>query len=156
MKIQYNFSRFNALSKLNINKLVNDIAEEIATEGEDIARSKYTENVNVSHITASNGRSQIITEGDKVAYLEFGTGIEGQQNDYDNLGENAKKPTQTLNFTSYGQKQSTQGWQYNYRKEQGQTDKDWKGFKPQAQMFYTAKELKEKLPQIVDKIIKGE
>lgn len=147
MKISGSFDSFKSkLASINLSSMANIMADKIAERGKEIAKTKYSgKKVTVTRTKASKGKARVIATGNKIAYMEFGTGIEGQQHDYETLGKGAKKPAKTLTFVSAGQQQSTEGWQYNYRKEQGQTDKDWKGFQPQAQMFYTAQELREEL-----------
>jgi hypothetical protein len=55
--------------------------------------------------------------------------------------------------------QKTDGWQYNYFKKQHETDdsiSDYIGRPPQAQMFYTAQELKAEKGKIIKKVLRGD
>ena len=86
-----------------------------------------------------------------MAFSEYGTGVVGKGTYEGEL------PTQKLEFESpSGVQQSTEGWQYNYRKEQGQTEMDWTGFRANAQMFKTSRRLQTELPSEIMKEIKGE
>lgn len=127
------------------------IAEMVGEIGVETARNQYGGNsVNVSAVRNNKG-VEIVAKGEKLAYMEFGTGITGKGSYSGDL------PTETLEFESpKGVKQSTKGWQYNYRKEQGQTDKDWIGDSAKAQMFNTARELERELPSKIKEKIKGD
>lgn len=137
--------RLQNLKTSNTNK-ANILADKIADKGVQIASEKYGgEKVVVSKIPATQGKSSVVAKGEKVSFMEFGTGVMGKGT-YDK----SKLPTEIITFESpVGQPQSTKGWQYNYRKEQGQTDRDWKGFEAKAQMFHTAQQLRQEIPQIV-------
>lgn len=147
-----NLNRFskrlmNYKGKINrdeIVELVGDIGVEIATD-------EYQGKINdIISIDSSNG-AKIVAKGEKIAYMEFGTGVTGR-NTYDGT-----LPTQKLVFESpKGVRQSTEGWQYNYRKEQGQTEKDFRGHVAEAQMFKTSQRLRTELPSKIKQKIKGE
>lgn len=94
-------------------KIANEIVDELAIRGAEIARREYgsVEGVNVYSETTGNGSSRIIAQGEKVAYIEFGTGIVGKNSKY------PKKhlPKETLTFESpKGEMQTTSGWEYYY------------------------------------------
>lgn len=128
-----------------------EIAEFIGDVGVSVAKEEYSgKNVDVG-AEVGRGTARIVARGDKIAYMEFGTGVTGK-NTYD-----GQLPTQKLVFESpKGVKQSTEGWQYNYRKEQGKTDKDWIGHRAEAQMFKTSQRLKAELPEKIKQKIKGD
>lgn len=147
-----NLKRFNKrLLKYRDRFNLEDIVEAVGEIGVDIANSKYNaDSVQVYSERTQNG-VKIVARGDKIAYKEFGTGVVGK-NTYEGT-----LPTQKLVFESpVGVTQSTEGWQYNYRKEQGQTDADWTGFVAEAQMFKTGRELREELPKQIKQKIRGD
>lgn len=57
-------------------KLVNTIADEIASAGVTIAQGEYSghSSISVNKTKASQGRASVVAKGKNVAYLEFGTG----------------------------------------------------------------------------------
>ena len=128
-----------------------EIVELVGNIGVEIATDEYQGKINdITSIDSSNG-TKIVARGEKIAYMEFGTGVTGR-NTYDGT-----LPTQKLVFESpKGVRQSTEGWQYNYRKEQGQTEKDFIGHVAEAQMFKTAQRLRTELPSKIKQKIKGE
>lgn len=126
----------------------------VGSIGVETAREEYSASgVNPTDLRAEvrdNG-VDIVATGEHLAFSEYGTGVVGSGTYEGEL------PTQTLKFESpQGVEQSTEGWQYNYRKEQGQTDKDWTGFVANAQMFKTSRRLQEELHSEIRKEIKGE
>lgn len=142
------------LGKLNAYKKKikpKEILDTIGEIGVETARNQYGgEAKNISAVRGDDS-VEIIAKGEQLAYMEFGTGVSGRGTYEGDL------PTERLEFESpKGVKQSTKGWQYNYRKEQGQTDKDWKGARANAQMFNTARELERELPSKIANKIKGE
>ena len=126
----------------------------VANISVDIASAEYEKTgVKPQFIQAdiSEQGVELMAKGEHLAFSEYGTGVVGSGTYEGEL------PTQTLKFESpQGVEQSTEGWQYNYRKEQGQTDKDWTGFVANAQMFKTSRRLQEELPSEIRKEIKGE
>ncbi|NCC99908.1 MAG: hypothetical protein EOL95_09465 [Bacteroidia bacterium] len=134
------------------NKLKNDLANSIANRGVEIASEKYSgKGVSVNPTPSVDGKSSVVAEGEKISFMEFGTGIVGDGTYAGTL------PTQDISFESpKGVAQSTKGWEYNYRKKQGKVDKDWVGFVAGAEMFHTSQELKQEMPIIVANAIKGE
>ena len=90
-----------------------------------------------------------ITSGEKVAFYEFGYGVEGRDSAY-----KGQLPTNPLTFESAGNIHTTQGWEYYYpnsktkRTVGGQQgwfhNKEFVTGKPaQAQMWRTANELEQ-------------
>lgn len=126
----------------------------VGSIGVETAREQYS----ASGVTPEDLRAEvrdngvdIVATGEHLAFSEYGTGVVGSGTYEGEL------PTQTLKFESpQGAEQSTEGWQYNYRKEQGQTERDWTGFRANAQMFKTSRRLQEELPSEIRKEIKGE
>ena len=138
--------------------LADKVLDKVLKKGEEIARKQYDISdkgtvINKkghevqSSITISSSKSgntgKITSNGTQVAYLEFGTGVNGKKNGYE-----GELPTQPITFTTNYNGEETSvtvpGWTYNYRKEfLGWTEQDWQGMVAQMQMFNTAKELRE-------------
>ena len=147
------------------------VANAIADEGELIAKTKYMgTNVEVlGHSEAVNGETSIIARGNQIAYMEFGTGLIGDGT----YPDKSKLPKEPITFESPkprgGRKSNpenihtTNGWEYYYDNPKTKVgDSGWyyqgkltKGQPAQAQMFYTAKELRDKIPKIVKEKIGG-
>lgn len=136
--------------------LLNTIANKVAENGSKIAEQEYSgTSIQVNVEQADNGISSIIASGEKINYLEFGTGIVGQGTYAGEL------PTQPIEFESpKGSPQVTQGWEYNYPNPKTKKGDGWyyngeftQGEKAQSQMFNTAKQLKEEVPKIVKEAV---
>ncbi len=150
-----NGSNFTVGAK-NLDRIANAIAE----EGVEIAESNFagSENVVVSKRKIGKGRSRIIAKGDKVSFIEFGTGIAGE-----GTYPVEKLPTQLIQFESPKGKnavqRSTDGWQYDYRYKQAEdksTVKHFVGMSAKMPMYRTSRELKSKMSEIAREVIKGE
>lgn len=138
--------RLNKLKSLNLDELVMRVAE----HGAELAQSKYSgEAVIVQAESLSNGKARIVANGEKVGYLEFGTGDEGKQSGYQ-----GNLPTEPITFNVGNRTLSTQGWEYYYNNTQTKRTKDGKrgwyyqkefqeGQPAQAQMWRTANELEQ-------------
>jgi hypothetical protein len=141
----------------------------IVNEGKIIAMKEYGSSnitsVNVKSTYNKNGEGTISAEGKGIAYIEFGTGTQGQNSNY----PKEKLPTQTIEFESpKGSPQSTQGWEYNYdnpqtKKVNEDGELGWyfngqftDGRKAGMQMYRTSKELRSKLPSIAKKVMSKE
>ena len=91
-----------------INKALNLIGKKMVEIAEweyaDYEHIKFNASIENNHLTfKANGRG--------IAYIEFGTGLVGEQSGY----PKDKLPTQTLIFESpKGEQQITQGWEYYY------------------------------------------
>lgn len=147
--------RFESKLKSNFSDLKDEVALALAERGVEIAQSKYSsESIQVSAELISNGHAVVRAKGDQIGYLEFGTGIQGEGK-YPN---EKVLPTQTLEFESpKGVPRKTQGWVYNYMKKLYHPEnKDVVGRPPQAQMFYTAQELKAEKGKIIKKVLRGD
>lgn len=143
------------LNNADFTDLKNDVAQAIANRGVEIAKTKYSsESIQVSAELIGDGHAIIKAKGDQIGYLEFGTGIQGE-------GKYPKPealPKETLEFESpKGVPRKTQGWVYNYMKKLYYPDKqDVTGRQPQAQMFYTAQQLKQEKKNIIKKVLRGD
>lgn len=138
----------NFADKLKNYKAKDDLAEKVAekvtNKGIEIAQRNWGNQANV--VQRGNGliRSIVAVDNNKlkpsIAYTEFGTGVQGKGTYEGDL------PEQTITFeTKDLGTLSTQGWQYNYRKDYLQLKgaKDFKGRVAEMPMFNTAKELRE-------------
>lgn len=147
--------RFENNLKSNFSDLKDEVALALAERGVEIAKSKYSsESIQVSAELISNGHAVVRAKGDQLGYLEFGTGIQGEGK----YPDQTKLPTETLEFESpKGVPRKTQGWVYNYMKKLYHPEnKDVVGRPPQAQMFYTAQELKAEKGKIIKKVLRGD
>ena len=143
--------RLKNYEKLDTSKIVGAVGE-IAKES---AETEYAQSgVTPTRIDVETKQKQveIVAVGEHLAFSEFGTGVVGKGT------YGGELPTQELQFESpKGVQQSTDGWQYNYRKEQGQTETDWKGYTAKAQMLKTADKLQQELAkEVAQRLKKGE
>ena len=141
----------------NINtSLTNQVAEEVAKRGEQIAREEYAghSKVNVTHETMGSGMSRVVAERDGLAYIEFGTGRVGEQSNY---------PTEKLPQSGVP---ITGNWEYYYPSEHKVTkdgEEGWmlgssfvKGQSAGMQMYRTSQRLKNEMASIVKNKLKGD
>lgn len=141
----------------NINaSLTNQVAEEVAKRGEQIAREEYAglSKVNVTHETMGRGMSRVVAEREGLAYIEFGTGRVGQQSNYPN--ENLPQSGVPI----------TGNWEYYYPSEHKVTkdgEEGWmlgssfvKGQSAGMQMYRTSQRLRNEMANIVKNKIKGD
>jgi hypothetical protein len=141
----------------NINaSLTNQVSEEIAKRGEQIAREEYAglSKVNVTHEPMGSGMSRVVAEKDGLAYIEFGTGRVGQQSNY---------PTEKLPQSGVP---ITGNWEYYYPSEHKVTkdgEEGWmlgssfvKGQSAGMQMYRTSQRLRNEMANIVKNKIKGD
>lgn len=147
----------NYLSKLksHVGKYkINKISKNIGSIGKKIAQEEYAQTgVKPESITTNiiNNSVEIVAKGEHLAFSEYGTGVRGEGT-YDGI-----LPTETLSFESpIGVQQTTKGWEYNYRKKQGKTQKDWTGFVAKAQMWKTSRRLQEEMPIKIKNELKGD
>ena len=130
----------------------------VGTIGVQTAREEYSRTgVTPESLRAETreGGVDIVATGEHLAFSEYGTGVEGKKSKYE-----GQLPTETLTFESRGSQQTTQGWEYNYFKEQHKDENpnipDWTGVPANAQMFKTSRRLQIELPSEIMKEIKGE
>ena len=141
----------------NINAgLTNQVADEIAKRGEQIAREEYSglSKVNVSRETLGSGASRVIAEREGLSYIEFGTGRVGQQSNY----PNEKLPQSGVPITG--------NWEYYYPSEYKVTkdgEEGWMlgssfvtGQSAGMQMYRTSQRLRNEMANIVKNKIKGD
>ena len=126
-----------------------DIAMAVAERGKDLAQSKYGGDVVVTAESLGGGKAKVIASGEKVAFYEYGYGVEGRDSAYQ-----GQLPTEPITFESAGNTHTTQGWEYYYpnsktkRTVGGQQgwfhNKEFVTGQPaQAQMWRTANELEQ-------------
>lgn len=130
------------------------IAEIVGDTGVSFAKEEY--GGKATNIQAENRDYgvDVVARGKELAFMEYGTGIRGKGKYQGEL------PTEKLVFESRGKTQSTEGWEYNYWKEQQVRNgvlnaddiKDFEGIVPQAQMFKTSQRLRRDSSVIADKI----
>lgn len=126
-----------------------DIVMAIAERGKELAQEKYSGDIVVTTENIGNGRAKVIASGEKVAFYEYGYGVEGRDSAYQ-----GQLPTEPITFESAGNTHTTQGWEYYYpnsktkRTVGGQQgwfhNKEFVTGQPaQAQMWRTANELEQ-------------
>ena len=126
-----------------------DIVMAIAERGKELAQEKYSGDIVVTTENIGNGRAKVIASGEKVAFYEYGYGVEGRDSAYQ-----GQLPTEPITFESAGNTHTTQGWEYYYpnsktkRTVSGQQgwfhNKEFVTGQPaQAQMWRTANELEQ-------------
>ena len=126
-----------------------DIVMAVAERGKDLAQSKYGGDVVVTAESLGGGKAKVIASGEKVAFYEYGYGVEGRDSAYQ-----GQLPTEPITFESAGNTHTTQGWEYYYpnsktkRTVGGQQgwfhNKEFVTGQPaQAQMWRTANELEQ-------------
>lgn len=148
-------SKLEKYSSLNMS-LTNQLSDEIAKRGEEIAKEEYSSvnKVNVSRETLGSGQSKVIAEREGIAYIEFGTGRVGEQSKY----PKKKLPQQGVPITG--------SWTYYYPSEHKTTvdgEEGWflgqnfiKGLPAGMQMYRTSRKLKKEMASIVLNKIKGD
>lgn len=129
----------------------------VGSIGVETAREEYSASgVNPTDLRAEvrDDGVDIVATGEHLAFSEFGTGVRGKDTYEGEL------PTQTLIFDSHGKEQQTQGWEYNYYKEQNKDINpnipNFTGIAANAQMFKTSIRLRDELPSEIKKEIKGD
>lgn len=148
-------SKLEKYSSINAS-FTNQVAEEIARIGEQIAREEYAgmSKVNVSRETLGSGMSRVVAEREGLAYIEFGTGRVGEQSHY----PSDKLPQQGVPITG--------NWDYYYDSEH-KTTKDgvegwmWgksfiKGRPAGMQMYRTSQRLRNEMAGIAKNKIRGD
>lgn len=135
---------------------VNQVAEEVAKRGEQIANEEYSSmsKVVVTHETMGSGMSRVVAEREGLAYIEFGTGRVGEQSSY----PKDKLPQQGVPITG--------DWKYYYPSEHKTTkngEEGWmwgktflKGRPAGMQMYRTSQRLKNEVASIVKNKLKGD
>lgn len=134
------------------------IGNALADEGRNIAndefnKSKSNENVAIQVFSneIGSGKYEVVASGDTVMFAEFGTGVVGEQGNYQgDLYEG------NLTFVSRGQILSTDGYVYNYYKKlYDKTAEDWKGYEPIAGLWKAGNYLRENCGEIAKEALKG-
>lgn len=126
-----------------------DIAMAVAERGKDLAQSKYGGDVVVTAESLGGGKAKVIASGEKVAFYEYGYGVEGRDSAYQ-----GQLPTEPITFESAGNTHTTQGWEYYYPNSKTKRtvggQEGWfhnrqfvTGQPAQAQMWRTANELEQ-------------
>lgn len=138
-----------------------DIVMAVAERGKDLAQSKYGGDIVVTTENIGNGRAKVIASGEKVAFYEYGYGVEGRDSAYQ-----GQLPTEPITFESAGNTHTTQGWEYYYPNSKTKRtvggQEGWfhnrqfvTGQPAQAQMWRTANELEQgEAKQAVEQLFK--
>lgn len=118
------------------------ILETLCDYGTRYARLSYggvDSSITVDYEISADGVGIITAQGEQIAYIEYGTGEKGRG------AYEGKLPDQLISFHSnaYDVDVTLQGWTYSYAKELGITDKPWSGTEPKANMWKTAKYLRD-------------
>ena len=126
-----------------------DIVMAVAERGKDLAQSKYGGDVVVTAESLGGGKAKVIASGEKIAFYEYGYGVEGRDSAYQ-----GQLPTEPITFESAGVTHTTQGWEYYYPNSKTKRtvggQEGWfynrqfvTGQPAQAQMWRTANELEQ-------------
>lgn len=127
-----------------------DIVMAVAEKGKDIAQSRYDGDVVVTAESLGGGKARLSAKGEKVAFYEFGVGVEGRDSAY-----KGQLPTEPITFESAGSTYTTQGWEYYYnnpktKRTNAKGEQGWfhnkkfvKGKPAEAQMWRTANDLEQ-------------
>lgn len=142
------------LESISTQTLAEKIVKALCEYGANYAQGMYGGgSIIVSAENMSSVGGSIIAKDSKgekaiIGYLEFGTGVKGEGSYKGTL------PTQNINFVSpsYGQI-TTNGWQYYYAYQQGLSQKQWQGSQAKAQMWNTAKYLRENAVAIINQVL---
>ncbi len=148
----HNFKK--RLENISTQTLAEKIVKALCEYGANYAQGMYgSESITVTAENMSSVGGSIIAKDSKgekaiIGYLEFGTGVKGEGSYKGTL------PTQNINFVSpsYGQI-TTNGWQYYYAYQQGLSQKQWQGSQAKAQMWNTAKYLRENAVAIINQVL---
>ena len=75
-------NKLQKYSSLNTS-LTNEVAEQIAIRGEQIAQQEYSsDKVQIYHENLGSGKSRVVVKRKGIAYIEFGTGDIGKNSNY--------------------------------------------------------------------------
>lgn len=148
-------NKLQRYSNVNV-RFTNQVSEEVAKRGEQIAREEYAglSKVNVTHETMGSGMSRVVAEREGLSYIEFGTGRVGEQSKY----PTDKLPKEGVPITG--------NWEYYYPSEHKITkdgEEGWmlgssfvKGQSAGMQMYRTSQRLKNEMASIVKNKLKGD
>ena len=130
----------------------NAILNKICQAGSSYASSLYggSQKVTVSYNINSENTATIYAKGEKIAYLEYGTGEIGRGSYEGELP--------TLNISFFSERLQTDvtlnGWVYSYAHEIVDSEAPWEGFSAKAQMWKTANYLRDNIASIVKEVVK--
>ena len=138
-------------------KVSNQIADEIARRGEQIAREEYAgiSKVNITHETMGNGMSRVVAERAGLSYIEFGTGRVGEQSNYPEQNLPKSGVPITGNWDYYYEPSDSkdivngqEGWWFGKTFTIGQP--------AGMQMYRTSQRLRNEMASIIKNKIKGD
>lgn len=120
-------------------------AEKIADKGLDIARQEYSgRNVTLKKSKVKNGEVSISAEGKGLFYLEYGTGVRGEQSNYQGDLNFDIEFTSAYKINGKNVRVRLNKWTYYYayRHQPQLSKKKYEGHEAYAQMFNTAQKLR--------------
>lgn len=130
----------------------NAILNKICQAGSSYASSLYgdSKKVTVSYRINNENSATIYAKGEKIAYLEYGTGEIGRGSYEGEL------PTQNISFFSERLQTDVtlNGWVYSYAHDIDDSQEPWVGFSAKAQMWKTATYLRDNISSIVKEVVK--
>lgn len=143
------------LANINTQSLAEKIVIAFCNKGSEYAQSLYGgESITVQPKSISGNRGSIVaidSKGEKatIGYLEFGTGVRGEGSYEGTL------PTQDITFEAYNRQVTVDKWTYNYayNYEPQLRTTQVQGATAQAQMWNTAKYLRENAVAIIKQVL---
>lgn len=124
---------------------VNNFAEIVADEGLKIAEQEYSgRNVILKKTKAKNGEISITAEGKGLFYLEYGTGVKGEQSNYQGDLNFDIDFTSAYKIDGKNVRVHLNKWTYYYayRHTPQLSKTKYEGHEAYAQMFNTAQKLR--------------
>lgn len=124
---------------------MNNFARLVANDGLKIAKEEYAgRNVILKRTGAKNGEISITAEGKGLFYLEYGTGVKGEQSNYQG---NLKFPIEftsayKINGENVDVRLNKWTYYYAYRHKPQLSKTKFEGHEAYAQMFNTAQKLR--------------
>lgn len=124
---------------------INNFAEMVADEGLKIAEKEYSgRNVILKKTKATDGEISISAEGKGLFYLEYGTGVKGEQSNYQGDLNFDIDFTSAYKIDGKNVHVRLNKWTYYYayRHTPQLSKKKYEGHEAYAQMFKTAQKLR--------------
>lgn len=138
-------SFLSKLKKVTSKSNMNGFASIVAKQGEQIAKEEYAgRNVTISSSTPKNGEVSITAEGKGLFYLEYGTGVKGEQSNYQGDLNFDVDFTSAYKLGGENVKVHLSKWTYYYayRHKPQLSKTKFEGHEAYAQMFNTAQKLR--------------
>ena len=143
------------LENISPQTLAEKIVKALCEYGANYAQGMYSgESITVAAENVSSAGGSIIAKDSKgkqatIGYLEFGTGVKGEGSYKGTL------PTQDITFEAYNRQVTVDKWTYNYayNYEPQLRTTQVQGATAQAQMWNTAKYLRENAVAIINQVL---